>query len=345
MVPTFTSVVLCASFIFSASYAQSVTVPSDLSSAFDPNTISLQVNYAGNAEAGFADGTTFTPQNTSQAPVFALGDASGVNTAISFMIAMLDTTSSSSRVLHFLQADFKANGDRTGLSSSSQPAVPYRGPGSFPSESGTRDYSFLLYQQPSDNFKVKDLPTIGATFDVEGWQTVNGLQAADAGVVMVVDLGGSNATSSSGQSSQSASSSPQSSSLSAAPSTAAPASSAPQPSSSAAASLAISSVTITASAVPSSLTSASQASTARLASTVMTTLTMSVAGKPSPSSGSDSASSTAAGNSGTSATTTGGAVPATTIIKTAGAVMIDVGRAKSIMSLLAVLVAGVQLMI
>ena len=42
----------------------SVSVPADLSSKFDPNSISLQVNYDNKAEFGFANGAHISPQRT-----------------------------------------------------------------------------------------------------------------------------------------------------------------------------------------------------------------------------------------------------------------------------------------
>ena len=124
-----------------------------------------------------------TNTDTSSAPTFALGDSSGVNTAISFVIILLDTTTNN-RVLHYAQADFKADGDKTGIASSSQPALSYKAPGTL-GESGSRQYSFLMYEQNGD---VK-LPSAGQNFDAKQFESSNGLNAALAGISMNVDTG------------------------------------------------------------------------------------------------------------------------------------------------------------
>ncbi|MCJ1233065.1 hypothetical protein MMC14_001019 [Varicellaria rhodocarpa] len=172
----------------------SVSVPADLSSKFDPNSISLQVNYDNKAEFGFANGAHISPQQTSKTPVFALGDASGVNTAISFLLVMLDTTTNN-RVLHFVQPDFKANGDETAISSSANPALAYAAPGML-GESGSSQYSFLLYQQVG-TFPSKSIPSAGQTINMQIFQSDNNLQDALAGVVMVVDLDSASSSSAS----------------------------------------------------------------------------------------------------------------------------------------------------
>ena len=41
------------------------SVPSDLSSAFDPGSISLQVSYNGQSDEGFSDGSKFNSQRKS----------------------------------------------------------------------------------------------------------------------------------------------------------------------------------------------------------------------------------------------------------------------------------------
>ncbi|KAI9725337.1 MAG: hypothetical protein M1835_003834, partial [Candelina submexicana] len=172
---------VCATALLSKSLAQgTTTIPTDLTSGFDPNSITLQVSYTGDSSEGFKDGTKLSQQDTTKSPTFALGDSSGVNTALSFLILLLDTTNLSNRTLHFLQTDFKADGDKTSISSKSQPAVPYRGPGAF-SETGTRQYSFLMYQQTAKGVGVKNLPATGANFDVQKFQSDNGLKAPVAG--------------------------------------------------------------------------------------------------------------------------------------------------------------------
>ncbi|MCJ1308480.1 hypothetical protein MMC25_002133 [Agyrium rufum] len=180
--------------LLGSTFAQTkVKVPSDLASGFDPGSIILQVNYDNAAEFGFQDGSQFTQQATATTPVFALGDASGINTAIKFLMMMVDTTTSS-RVLHFLQPDFQTNGDETGISSSSIPAFAYAAPGAL-GETGSRQYSWLLYQQIG-TFAAKDVPSPGQTMDVEAFQSANDLKPALAGVVMVVNSGNAAVTTS-----------------------------------------------------------------------------------------------------------------------------------------------------
>lgn len=100
---------------------------------------------------------------------------------------MVDTTSASQRTLHFLQTDFKANGDRTDMNSSAKPAFPYHPPLTM-GETGRRQYTFLLFQQtPTTGFTVKDVPTDGKNFDVAKWRAANGLEEAQAGITMNVD--------------------------------------------------------------------------------------------------------------------------------------------------------------
>lgn len=197
------STLLSAATLLTLATAQT-SVPSDLSSGFDTQAIQVQVSYNGNAFDGFTDGSTLTTQGqyphdrlsswlircseTSNVPTFALGDASGVNTAVTFLILMVDTTDTNNRVLHFLQTGFKANGDKTGISSSSQPTVAYTKPGGF-GETGTHQYSFLMYQQTSGN-SITGLPQSGQKFEVAGFQSANGLKPAEAGVAMSVDMGG-----------------------------------------------------------------------------------------------------------------------------------------------------------
>ncbi|KAI9716815.1 MAG: hypothetical protein M1812_005155 [Candelaria pacifica] len=264
---------VCATALLGTSLAQSTTsIPTDLTSGFDPSSITLQVSYSGDSASGFKDGTKFTPQDTSKTPTFALGDSSGINTAVSFLVLLLDTTDLSNRTLHFLQTDFKADGDKTSISSKSQPAVPYRGPGAF-SETGTRQYSFLLYQQTGKGFSVKNLPATGSTFDVQKFQSDNGLKAPEAGVMMVVDLGGASAGSGTGSSAAPSSTPSQSQST--------PTATSISPSSAAASSIATISTTQSA-ASPSNIPSSN--SPVIIASPVSTSTTTVIMALPNPSS-------------------------------------------------------------
>ncbi|KAI4146602.1 MAG: hypothetical protein LQ340_005868 [Diploschistes diacapsis] len=159
------------------------SVPSDLSSAFDPEDISIQVSYDEQSDNGFTDGTLFTPQQTFQTPTFAFGDASGVNTQLTTILMMLDTTSDDQRVLHYLQPGFQATEDKTAISSHAQPVQVYKGPGTL-GDTGLRNYSFLMFQQFNDPFSPVYVPSLGSTFDVEGFLAKNKLQPALAGIGM-----------------------------------------------------------------------------------------------------------------------------------------------------------------
>ena len=163
-------------------------VPSSLSSDFDLETIGLQVNFEGNRFAGIADGTDVSLADAANQPVFALTDSSGVSTVIQFMIMMLDTTDTNNFVMHFLQTNFKADGEQTGISSTSKPLVPYQKPGSF-GETGQKQYSFLLFQQTSN--QVSGLPNAGSSFDVSNFISQNGLRNARAGLAINVNVDGS----------------------------------------------------------------------------------------------------------------------------------------------------------
>ena len=135
---------------------------------------------------------------TSQTPTFALGDASGVNTELTLLIMMLDTTDDNQRVLHFLQPGFSATEDKTAIASNAQPIQAYKSPGSL-GESGLRKYSFLMYSQPS-NFKASNMPSQGSTINVKDFLSQNNLQPALAGIGMQVQMSGGSGTGS--QSSQ-----------------------------------------------------------------------------------------------------------------------------------------------
>jgi len=179
---------LCALFFLGFAQAQSsASVPADLSSAFDPTSIQLLASYGNDAQQGFESGDRLTTQGTAKQPIFSLGQSSGVNNAIEFVIMMVDTTTTT-RTLHYMQTDFKATGDETTISSSTQPIFAYKAPGTL-GETGTRQYSFLLYQQKS-NFQPSTLPTSGQTFDVASFEKNSGLSDALAGIVMNVDVSG-----------------------------------------------------------------------------------------------------------------------------------------------------------
>ncbi|KAL1862654.1 hypothetical protein Daus18300_008452 [Diaporthe australafricana] len=168
--------------------AQSI-VPPGLSSGFSDN-IGLEVSFQGVGSRfdGIPDGSTIAAASASSDPVFALSDQSAVNTRVSFLVMMLDTTEATAPVLHFAQDQFKADGVQTGIASQAQPLVPYAGPGSL-GETGPRQYSFLLFQQTAGS-TISGLPRAGETLDVNSFLTANSMKSARAGVGIAVDVSG-----------------------------------------------------------------------------------------------------------------------------------------------------------
>lgn len=104
---------------------------------------------------------------------------------------MVDTTCTGKRTLHYARANFKNNFDITNIKTDSAALQAYKAPGSFGETGDNRQYSFLMYtnpnRQPINNLK---LPAEGAVFDVKQFQTDNNLPDAQAGVGMIVKLGG-----------------------------------------------------------------------------------------------------------------------------------------------------------
>lgn len=186
---THTSLWLLLSLAATALAQGSSIIPSGLTSGFT-DSLGLEVSYQGVASRfdGIPDGSTVPAAGTSTDPIFALSDQSAVNTRIAFLVMMLDTTDPASPVLHFAQDQFKADGVQTGISSQAQPLVPYARPGSL-GETGQRQYSFLLFQEPSGT-TISGLPRAGETLNVDQFLTANNMRAARAGVGFVVDNGG-----------------------------------------------------------------------------------------------------------------------------------------------------------
>lgn len=164
----------------------STAVPADLSGGFKPQDATLQVSFDNQSDAGVPNGAQLTSEQTSQAPTFALGDSSGVNTAIKWVIFMVDTTSSTDRVLHYVQSDFQATEIKTAIASKTQPQMSWKGPGSL-GEAGDRQYTFLLYEQPG-SFTAQGLPQAGQPINVQQFVKQNGLSKAIAGQTILVNL-------------------------------------------------------------------------------------------------------------------------------------------------------------
>lgn len=186
---THTSLWLLFSLAATALAQGSSIIPSGLTSGFT-DSIGLEVSFQGVASRfdGIPDGSTVAAKEVSTGPIFALSDQSAINTRIAFLVMMLDTTDANAPVLHFAQDQFKADGQQTGISSQAQPLVPYAGPGSL-GETGQRQYSFLLFQEPSGT-TISGLPKAGETLNVDQFLTANNMRAARAGVGILVDNGG-----------------------------------------------------------------------------------------------------------------------------------------------------------
>lgn len=169
--------------------AQGTIIPSTFTSGFT-SSLGLEVSFQGVASRfdGIEDGSTVAAADVSTDPIFALSDQSAINTRIAFLVMMLDTTDPNAPVLHFAQDQFKADGEQTGISSQAQPLVPYARPGSV-GDSGQRQYSFLLFQEPSGT-TISGLPQAGETLNLDQFLTANSMKAARAGVGIMVDNGG-----------------------------------------------------------------------------------------------------------------------------------------------------------
>ncbi|KAK2785683.1 hypothetical protein FQN53_007470 [Emmonsiellopsis sp. PD_33] len=183
--------------------ASQATVPSILSESFTSDD-GLQVSFGGDASEGLQNGATVNLKQAAQPPTFALGDASGVNRATTYLIMMLDTTDPAAMTLHYLQSGFQASGDKTKLEpqgGGGEAEVPYTPP---TATDGPRDYTFLLYRQQQqrggggdnaqDNLAVgeglKGLPAgdgDGEAFDVKAFEEGNELQPARAGLAVRID--------------------------------------------------------------------------------------------------------------------------------------------------------------
>lgn len=188
MATTQTSLWLLLSLAATAFAQGNSIIPPGLTSGFT-DSIGLEVSYQGTASRfdGITDGSTVPAASVSTDPVFALSDQSAINTRIAFLVMMLDTTDPAAPVLHFAQDQFKADGQQTGISSQAQPLVPYARPGSL-GETGQRQYSFLLFQEPSGT-TISGLPQAGETLDVDQFLAANNMRAARAGVGILVDNG------------------------------------------------------------------------------------------------------------------------------------------------------------
>ncbi|OCK88370.1 uncharacterized protein K441DRAFT_311911 [Cenococcum geophilum 1.58] len=301
MLTTYLSHLFCAAALLKSAYSQK-SVPADLSVGFDPSSISMQAAYGGGeASEGFADGTKFTKAEVANAPAFAFGDSSGISSVAKYTILMLDTTCDSARTLHFLQTDFVYDGTLVNIASSTKPLQAYQAPGAFKETGNGRKYTFLMYSQPgNENISSLKLPNQGDIIDVKQFQDDNGYVDAQAGVGMVVDLGGT--TNCGGAATSGGASSVAQSATSAAASSAAASSAA---ASSAAASGASSADSGTES--PSATAAASSSAGGAAATTVAPGLTTAAGGPGGESSGLVVASSVLGGSSKTTlaASTTG----------------------------------------
>jgi hypothetical protein len=177
---------------------------------------------------------------------------------------MVDVTEDGKNVLHYARPNF-IHTEIVEIGSDSKALQAYKAPGSFGETGDDRKYIFLLYNNPKrDEVSTLKLPSEGDTFDAQQFQDDNGFEAPQAGIGMVVKLGGNSGGGNDGTASTTVAqggSSAASSAASIASSSAAPSSTAAPEASTTAADSATTIVTATQSEVPVSTTAvASQAS-------------------------------------------------------------------------------------
>ncbi|KAF2654103.1 hypothetical protein K491DRAFT_660866 [Lophiostoma macrostomum CBS 122681] len=250
---------------FTLAAKTSKIVPQSLQSAFESSDVDIQVSYTGDAVDGFLDGTSFSKDEVTDEPTFALGDSSAISSTALFTVLMVDVTEDGKNVLHYARPNF-IHTEIVEIGSDSKALQAYKAPGSFGETGDDRKYIFLLYNNPKrDEVSTLKLPSEGDTFDAQQFQDDNGFEAPQAGIGMVVNLGGNSGGGNDGTASTTIAqggSSAASSAASSASSSAAPSSTAaPEASTTAADSATTTVVTATQSDVPVSTTAvASQAS-------------------------------------------------------------------------------------
>jgi hypothetical protein len=103
---------------------------------------------------------------------------------------MLDTTCPNKRIVHYARSNFKNSGG-VKIASNAVAIAEYKAPGAFGETGDNRQYSFLLYVNPQrKQIDTLKLPAEGEAFDAKKFQGDNGLQDPEAGLGMVVKLGG-----------------------------------------------------------------------------------------------------------------------------------------------------------
>ncbi|KAF2829889.1 hypothetical protein CC86DRAFT_317250, partial [Ophiobolus disseminans] len=182
---------LIATLLQFTSAQQSKIVPEDLRAGFRSSGTEVQVSYTNEAVNGFKDGTLFEKDAVAKEPTFALGDSSAIVPSTLYTIIMLDTTCPSKRVLHYARSNFKNNFDITKITTQSSPILEYKAPGSLGEAGDNRQYIFLMYVNPQRKaIDTLKLPGDGEAFDAKKFKDDNGFQDPEAGVGMVVKLGG-----------------------------------------------------------------------------------------------------------------------------------------------------------
>ena len=90
-----------------------------------------------------------------------------------------------------MRSNFKNNFDITNIDTKSAALLEYKAPGSLGETGDNRQYSFLMYVNPQRKQIDKlQLPADGEAFDAKKFKDDNGFQDPEAGVGMVVKLGG-----------------------------------------------------------------------------------------------------------------------------------------------------------
>jgi hypothetical protein len=185
------AVFILAFTTFATAQTPQSIIPSDLEAGFQPNGDTLQVSFTNEAINGFQDGTIFPKDSVKNEPTFALGDSSGISPSTLYTIIMVDTTCPNARTLHYARTNFKNNFDITNINTSTPALQVYLSPGILDEKGDNRQYAFLMYTNPGrDEIESFKLPAEGQKFDIKQFQDDNGLGDAEAGVGMVVKLGG-----------------------------------------------------------------------------------------------------------------------------------------------------------
>ena len=117
---------------------------------------------------------------------------------------MIDVTEDNNQILHYARPNFQHT-DIVEIGNASDAIQAYKAPGSLKETGDGRKYAFLLYRNPQDaELSDLTLPAQGKAFDAAQFQSDNGFKDPEAGIGMVVDLGGQLSTGNDGSTSTTA---------------------------------------------------------------------------------------------------------------------------------------------